>query len=428
MIEVENLIIGAGISGLATGQRLKELNKEYIILEKNNDYGGLCSDFEIDGFRFDRFVHLSFAEDERVRKFFDQIPYYTHIPNPENYYHGIWIKHPAQNNLFPLREEEKQEVLNDMKKREKYHHHCYDNYENWLRYQFGDYFAEHFSMVYTKKYWGVEANRLETKWVGTRIYQPTMDEVLEGMKTSDTPITYYAKEMRYPKKGGFKSFLSTFLNEENIRYNQRVIKIDTSRNIIYTQDNQYHYHRLYSSIPLPEYKYLLEQDEKEIITAIEKLHWTSGYIVSLGMEDELLKRNLWDYIYDEDILPARIYSASEKSSDNCPKGCCSIQAEIYFRDDKVPENQMKLILDDTLEKLDKAGIIDRKKVVVSDIRFERYANVIFDHNIYKSRETVVNYLQSMNIIPIGRFGEWDYLWSDQSFLSGYTAINKKVNE
>ena len=53
------------------------------------------------------------------------------------------------------------------------------------------------------------------------------------------------------------------------------------------------------------------------------------------------------------------------------------------------------------------------------MRFEKYANVIFDHNIYKSREIVRDYLASIGIETIGRFGEWDYLWSDQSLLSGF---------
>lgn len=70
MINIENLILGAGISGLACGQRLKELGKEYLVLEKRNTYGGLCDNFMIDDFRFDRFVHLSFTKDEQVRSFF----------------------------------------------------------------------------------------------------------------------------------------------------------------------------------------------------------------------------------------------------------------------------------------------------------------------------------------------------------------------
>lgn len=63
----------------------------------------------------------------------------------------------------------------------------------------------------------------------------------------------------------------------------------------------------------------------------------------------------------------------------------------------------------------------QQKIIASDIRFEKYANVIFDHQIYEMRKIVRDYLASKGITTIGRFGEWDYLWSDQSFLSGYVC-------
>lgn len=428
MIEIENLVLGAGISGLAAGQRLKELGKDYLILEQRSSYGGLCDNFEIDGFRFDRFVHFSFAEEFDVRKFFDQVEFYRHIPNAYNYYHGLWIKHPAQNNLFPLSEEEKQKILQDMENRPVVEQKNIKNYEQWLRTQFGNYFAENFPMIYTKKYWGVEAKDLETKWVGNRVYQPSMDEVLEGMKTSETPVTYYAKEMRYPKNGGFKSFLKAFANEEKIRYNQEVISIDTDQKIVKTKDNQYHYINLYSSIPLNEYSSLLSINNDKVVNAISNLHCTSGYIVSLGMKGELIKKDLWDYIYDKDILPARIYSPSEKSSNNVPDGCSSIQAEIYYRDDQVPSIPQEQMLEDVINQLDNAHIIDKTKLVVKDIRFEKYANVVFDESIYFNRNIVIKYLKKKNINLIGRFGEWAYLWTNQSFLSGYQAIKQEDGE
>jgi len=31
---------------------------------------------------------------------------------------------------------------------------------------------------------------------------------------------------------------------------------------------------------------------------------------------------------------------------------------------------------------------------------------------------VHGFLKDHGIVPIGRFGEWDYLWSDQALLSG----------
>lgn len=422
MIHIDNLILGAGIAGLGAGQKLKESGKKYLILEKDDTYGGLCGNFTIDGFRFDRFVHLSFTEEKYVRKFFDQTDYHTHIPNPHNYYHGIWIKHPAQNNLFPLSDDEKKQMLSDMEKRQVINYAKIKNYEQWLRAQFGNYFAEHFPMIYTKKYWGVNAKELEIKWIRNRIYQPTIEEVVKGMQTCETPITYYAKEMRYPKMGGFKSFLKSFSNEENIRYNCEVLSIDPFNKVVKAKRGSYHYKNLYSTLPLSEYIILMNISEHKVVKAINNLKWTSGYIISLGMKGELNNKDLWDYIYDEHILPARIYSPSEKSPDNCPDGCCSLQAEVYYKNDNLPVLSNKEILENVINEMDGAYIIDKTKIIIKDIRFEKYANVIFDMNIYESRNIVINFLKSNSIIPFGRFGEWDYLWSNQSFLSGYNIL------
>ena len=46
-----------------------------------------------------------------------------------------------------------------------------------------------------------------TAWIGDRIYQPTLDEVLLGTYMGETPNTYYAKKMYYPIGGGVLSVL-----------------------------------------------------------------------------------------------------------------------------------------------------------------------------------------------------------------------------
>lgn len=72
------------------------------------------------------------------------------------------------------------------------------------------FFAEHFPIPYTKKYWMTEAKDLETRWMGSRegsrLYQPSVEEVIQGCNTTETPVTYYSKEMRYPQKVDLSSF------------------------------------------------------------------------------------------------------------------------------------------------------------------------------------------------------------------------------
>ena len=52
------------------------------------------------------------------------------------------------------------------------------------------------------------------------------------------------------------------------------------------------------------------------------------------------------------------------------------------------------------------------------IRLHKYANIIFTKETYENRDSIIFFLRKNNIIPIGRFGKWEYFWSDQAFLDG----------
>ena len=72
-MKADIIIIGAGLAGLGASYSLRKKGYSPIILEKDDTYGGLAGNFTIaDGFRFDRFVHFSFAKDERVTSIFEK--------------------------------------------------------------------------------------------------------------------------------------------------------------------------------------------------------------------------------------------------------------------------------------------------------------------------------------------------------------------
>lgn len=418
-MKVDNLILGAGIAGLAAAYAFRQKGKQALVVEKDATYGGLCGSFEINGFRFDRFVHLTFAKDEKVNAIFHKScgELIKHSPNPYNIYKGKWLKHPAQNNLFPLEEQEKQKVIKDFLQRPSAESIQPKNYEEWLRLQFGDYFAEHFPMVYTRKYWQKEASRLRTEWIGRRVYQPSVEEVVRGSKVEDTVQRYYAKEMRYPRKGGYKALLKELADRADIKYNSEVIKIDTGcKRVTFSNGENVEYENLYSSIPLPIVINALMTVPVEVKEAASKLEATSGYHVSIALRSQNIPPYLWWYIYDEDILAARVYSPSLKSSDNAPEGCSSLQMEVYCGKNEYSKQQL---LDGTVGRLVALGIIKQEDILFTHIGFEPFANVIFTKPIYEARGVVRNYIHSLGIKTFGRFGIWDYLWSDQSLLSGF---------
>ncbi len=416
------IIIGGGISGLGASFALRKKGRSAVVLEKTSDYGGLCGNFTIaDGFRFDRFVHFSFAKDEEVNAIFrastggDII---AHTPNPYNIYNGIWIKHPAQNNLFPLSDEEKREIIDDFRRRPSgVEASSIPDYERWLRVQYGDTFAERFPMAYTPKYWMSEACELETRWVGNRLYQPSLEEVIEGARSADTPVTYYAKEMRYPARGGFKQYLAELVRGADIRYDSEVTEIDpVQKTVTVSNGGLYCYERLISSMPLPVLIRSLKADvPDDVREAAGKLRCTSGYQISVALRGNNIPPYLWWYIYDRDILPARVYSPSLKSPDNAPAGCSSLQLEVYCNENDYTREEL---IERSVKPLVELGAIREEDIIAIDIRFEPWANVIFDHDIYSARRSVLDFVRSLGIEPIGRFGLWGYLWTDQALMSG----------
>jgi protoporphyrinogen oxidase len=418
MEKIKNLIIGAGIAGLGASYSLKKRGESSLVLEQNNTYGGLSGSFEINGFCFDRFIHMSFAKDEEVRKIFMESTngdIYEHESAAFNLYKGIWVKHPAQNNLFPLEQWEKDKIVDDFRQRPTTVGEIH-NYEEWLRHQFGNYFAENFPMRYTRKYWLHEAKDLRTEWIGVRIYQPNIEEVIKGCNTNVTPHVLYTQELRYPKKGGFVHFLKSLADKSDIRTNSKVVKVDVDQKVVTLGDGtQLNYERLISSMPLPELINAIPHAPENVKKAASTLEATSGYHISVGFKGNRIPPLLYWYIYDEDILSARVFSPSRQSPNNAPEGCSSLQIEVYCREGQYTEKEL---IDGTIGKLDKLGVIHKEDILFTHIEFEKYANVTFTQPVYESRKVVRNYLTSVGIETIGRFGEWDYLWTDQSLLSG----------
>ena len=418
-----NVILGAGIAGISAAYHLKQKGENSVIFEKDNDWGGLCGFFEIDGFRFDRFVHFTFAKDEKIAELFAKSsPLYAHPPVSYNYWRGCWLKHPAQNNLAPLPIEEKVKIIDSFVNRPRKDVAEISDYAEWLRVQYGDYFAENFPFAYTRKYWGVEAKQLETKWVGNRLHVSPLPEVLRGAFAEQQENFYYTKFMNYPKKGGFRSIMNECRKGLDIRLNKKAVRIDTAAKQVEFDDGTVeNYDNLISSLPLPEIIKMISDVPENVQNAAKQLRWTCGYQVSLGFNRPDVAKYLWFYIYDEDVPPARVYSPNLKSPDNAPDGCSSLQAEIFFANG-VKVVDKNIILQKTVEKLKEICQFNDSDVVVKDIRFEPYANIIFTPEIYESRKVVREWLQAQGIKTIGRFGEWDYLWSHQAFESGMNVV------
>lgn len=426
---IDIMILGAGIAGLGAALRVRELGREAVIFEARERSGGLLDNFTIDGYRFDHAVHLSFATEPKVREIFDATPYYTHPADSLCFENDRWLKHPVQNNLYPLAAQEKVDLLKSFLARPEQMAH--DDYEAWLRHQYGDAIAERYPLRYTRKYWDTPAQRLSTTWIGNRMRRAELDEIVFGMMSGETPNTYYTKEMRYPQQGGYKAFIQSLIDAATVRNSMRVTQVDPVRKVVtFNDDTEIGYGQLVSTLPLPlliqfasrgsNSQSMAEQVPQQVQAAATTLEASSIDLISVGFNKAIIK-DLWFYIYDEDIHASRAYSPSVKSPDNVPTGCSSLQFEAYSRG-RNSKWQPQDLLDNTRYALQKMGIAKDEDIAFMDHRRLVWGNVIFDSGMEQQREIVRAYLREVGIKSCGRFGEWDYFWSNQSMLSGYGAL------
>ncbi len=419
------IILGAGISGLTVSFFLNKFKIKNTIIEKDKLAGGLLKSFKIKDYTFDNFIHVSHAKNTFVKNFFKKSSNYINIkPKPNNLFGKIWIDHSSQFNLFPLPFIERIKIILSFLLRNKKKKYRLKNYENWLRGAYGNYFAKNFPMQYTEKYWATKAQKLDTSWIKFRMQEISFKDIFKGAFFKQYKNTFYSQKMRYPKKGGYESFLRILKKNNNIIYNSKLKKIDLIKKKIFLNNKIINYTNLVSTIPLTEFVNLTKFKDKKLINFKNQLRCTAGIIISIGLKVPL-KLRTWFYIYNKDFKASRIYCPGKLAKDNCPKNKSSLQAEIFIDNKKkITPNLLQKFKKNTINKLVENKIIKEHDIDFVDTRYKKYANIIFDKNYKKSRDYIMNYYKRFDIDFIGRFGSWAYLWSDQCFMSGKVTAQK----
>lgn len=421
------VVLGGGIAGLSASYHLNLYKIKNNLFEKSENVGGLLKNIKLGGFIFDQFVHYSFAKDKYTKSFFAKSSkFFVHKePKPNNYYKGYWLEHSPQFHLKPLPFLEKLKIILSFILRKKKEPQDIKNYQEWLDVSYGKYFSKNFTKIYTQKYWTRNPYNLETRWLKFRMPKIKLLDLLLGVFSNRYKNTFYGSNLRYPMKGGYESFLTILKKNKNIKTGFEVKNINTKNKIIYFTKKQkpIKYDFIISTIPLSELPEKIYNCPKHIYYLSKKLNHTSGLVISICLNKKI-KFRPWFYIYDKSIPFARAHSPSEKSKFNVPEGCSSLQLEIYFNS----KNSKKYLDHEKLKKkcinkILSMGLIEKKDILKTHSKYIKYANIIFDKNIYKSRDLIIEFLKKKNIYCAGRYGEWKYLWSNQAFLSG-----KKVAE
>jgi protoporphyrinogen oxidase len=422
------------MAGFGAAHRLSQHGITPVMYDKNPYHGGHTTSFRYEtGFLFDMGPHISFTKDPRIQELFAESvnqQYETVQIHLNNYWRGHWPTHPVQLHLHGLPEDVIVKVISDFVDARQVSDPAIANYADWLLASFGRTFAELFPMQYTRKYHTTTAENMSTDWLGPRIYRPSLDEVLRGALSATAPHVHYITHFRYPSAGGFVSYLTKFVPLGNLRLNHEAIAIEPrTRQITFSNGVVAAYDGLVSSLPLPELIAMIPDAPPDVQAASGRLACSTCVLVNVGINREDISSAHMTYFYDDDYCFTRLCFPHMLSKQNAPAGAGSIQAEIYFSQKYRPlSGAPDRWIEPAVRDLRRCGLIrDNDRILSKEAVLLRYANVIFDLDRAEALKTVHGYLDELGIAYCGRYGDWGYMWTDESFKSGEEAAERALS-
>ena len=422
------LTIGTGMSACGAIHQLSTEGIQPVCYDKSPYPGGHTASFEeAEGWWFDDGPHVSFTTDERIQGLFSEAvdgEYEAVSAVVDNHWKGYWFHHPVQCNLYGLPIDLVVNAIRDFIEAQQAPEGEIRNYQDWLMTAFGRTIAETFPMVYGLKYHTTEASNMSTDWLGPRLYRPSLEEVLRGALGPQSEYVHYADRFRYPKQGGFFSFAKPFLARADLKLNSALTGIDPEGKVArFSTGEAVAYDAMISSVALPELVLLIDQVPDAVREAAGRLASTNCVLVNVGVDREDLSEANWTYVYDEEMIFTRLSYPHLLSSSTVPKGKGSIQCECYYSAKYRPlDRRLEDHVAPAVADLKRCGILrEDDRVLHTSTRLVPHANIIFDLERNEALKIVDDYLDHTGILRCGRYGEWGYQWTDESFKSGEAA-------
>lgn len=427
-------VLGTGMSGFGAAHRLAKEPVDVVLYDKAPFFGGQTVSFRSpSGFIFDKGPHVSFTKDERVQGLladavggqFETVQYQL-----ENHWKGHRLPHPVQTNMHGLPVDVMAKVIEDFAKQSLVQTDI-RNYEDWLVAAYGRYFADQFPVQYTEKYHTTHPRNLTTDWIGPRMYRPSLEELLRGALGKQTATTHYITGFRYPSHGGFQSYIDQWARGVTMKLEHQVVQIDAKQKVLtFGNGVREGYDGLVSSIALPDLVPLIAGVPDDVRAAADKLACSSCVLVNIGVNRPDLTPAHISYYYDKDIVFSRTSSPHLMSPHNVPPGCGSVQVEVYFSKKYMPlVGQPADYVAPVIRDLKRVGLLrEDDKILFTDTKVVDYANIIFDHDRPEALRTVHGYLDDLGIRHCGRYGDWAYFWTDDSYKSGEGAATLALGD
>lgn len=303
------LILGAGPAGLAFAYRLfQKGERDFLILEKEDEAGGLCRSRQIDGAPLDigggHFIDVK--NKEVLDLLFDVMPeeeWNFYERNSKISLYGQFVNTPLESNIWQLPIEQQIEYLKEIAIAG-----CNlgtplpEKFTEWIYWKLGKRIAEDYMIPYNQKMFAENLDELGTYWLEKLpqvSFEETMRSCLERKAYGKQPG--HAKFL-YPKKHGSGEVWLRLADRmsKHIQYNIAVNSLNVQKHSV---NEAYKAEKIICTVPWTEFEEIIGI-EMECIQNIKKLKYSS--IIVEYVPEEMKSEAQWIYCPDIDLPYHRI--------------------------------------------------------------------------------------------------------------------------
>lgn len=428
-----HIVIGAGLSGLSTLAHIQQESPSthLQLFEAANHVGGKARSEHIRGFTFDVTGHWLHLRDSEMRALVLRACGESHFAPVERlsrvWSHGVYTRYPFQANVYGLPPQIVHEcvmgAVEARMNRPKYVEESEEpqRFSDWVTFYFGAGIAKHFMIPYNAKLWGVSADEITSRWCQRFVPRPDLESIIAGAVGCHQDGMGYNATFLYPKQGGIQTVaekLADLGGRSHIQLNTEVDQIDPyHRTLTFKDGVQSHYQKLVNTMPLPDLIDRCTSVPDVVQHARRQLRATEVIYLNVGIKGALGQCDHWIYVPEERWPMYRVGSFTNAMPSMAPKGHSSLYIELSDR-----ERSLDQIIPEVAEGLVEMNLITHQdQILFMEPRRIPNAYVIYDEHYHEAREIIHNWLNDVDILSVGRYGDWNYSSMEDALLDGKRA-------
>jgi len=385
-------IIGAGISGLSIAKMLTKEGFEVNVYEKQLQCGGIARTKNVSGNAYHLVGgHCFNSKHQEVLDFvFDEImpknEWNQIVRKADIHFKGNYIDYPIEYSMKQIssfNEELAYSFITDFLDTKDVP--VSSNLKDWFINNFGKSLANEYFIPYNEKIWGMKVDKMSPAWVTTKLPLPNKKNFIKGLLNNASDNMPHSK-FYYPKTNNQNTFIEKLAEGIDITYDFEIYSL-IKKNNIWIVNKQFEYDVVINTAPLDTICNIVDDFPDEINKNCKKLKYNQ---VTTMLWSRRHVDSTWTYFPDKTtpfhrhIHIGNFFVPSENIS--------ITEAVGFLSYDEMVSEGMKV---DYLIKPLAYNVSER-------------AYVIFDENYDDCRSSILNYLDSIDLYTLGRFGEWEY--------------------